>query len=59
MSINTTAHFDWLLSLSHSSVNLALSATSWFDLSGDCSAASKMANNPQRFFLFANRIVKE
>lgn len=34
MSIKTTAHSDWLLSLSHSSVNLAHSATSWFDLSG-------------------------
>lgn len=34
LSINATAHFDWLLNSSHSSVNLAHRATSGFDLSG-------------------------
>lgn len=40
-SINTTAHSDWLLSLGHSFVNLAHSATSWFDLSGSAALHQK------------------
>lgn len=59
LSLNATAPFDWLLSLSRSPVALAHSAHFRVRLVRDRNAASKMANNPPRFCPFTNMIGKE